>query len=249
MKVGEKAILTCASDYAYGARGSPPKVRVIFSSLGRLTCFYQIPPNATLQFEVELFGFEEVESVDTDEERIEAAKKRRELGNEKFKTGDLQAAARAYEKVHARVHVSRVCFECCRSLPYMYANVLCWLGSGVPRAGVYASRACRERMQAAQGATWFLCVCVLCVCVSVLTYVRCVCVCVRVIGRVHCMPTLRCAARNRTTTTAPLRPPIRCGRNLLLQASCLCRVLFVVPLYPRSCLCCGCACILLLYTR
>lgn len=36
MKKGEKSILTCASEYAYGATGSPPN----------------IPPNATLLFEV-----------------------------------------------------------------------------------------------------------------------------------------------------------------------------------------------------
>ena len=36
MKRGEKALLTCKADYAYGEAGSPPK----------------IPPNATLQFEV-----------------------------------------------------------------------------------------------------------------------------------------------------------------------------------------------------
>jgi hypothetical protein len=43
MKVGEKAILRCASGYAYGDSGSPPK----------------IPGGATLDFEVELFGWEE----------------------------------------------------------------------------------------------------------------------------------------------------------------------------------------------
>jgi len=41
MKKGEKALLTCTSDYAYGASGSPPK----------------IPPGATLQFEVELLSW------------------------------------------------------------------------------------------------------------------------------------------------------------------------------------------------
>ena len=41
MLKGEKAILTCKPDYAYGARGSPPT----------------IPPDATLQFEVELFSW------------------------------------------------------------------------------------------------------------------------------------------------------------------------------------------------
>merc|ERR1711981_162446 len=41
MKLGEKCILTCTPDYAYGARGFPPV----------------IPPNSTLKFEVELLGF------------------------------------------------------------------------------------------------------------------------------------------------------------------------------------------------
>lgn len=36
MKKGEKALLICKPEYAYGAQGSPPK----------------IPPNATLHFEV-----------------------------------------------------------------------------------------------------------------------------------------------------------------------------------------------------
>lgn len=41
MKKNEKAMLTCAPDYAYGAAGSPPT----------------IPANATLKFEVELLNF------------------------------------------------------------------------------------------------------------------------------------------------------------------------------------------------
>lgn len=39
MRIGEKSVLKCSSEYGYGAAGSPPK----------------IPPNATLFFEVELF--------------------------------------------------------------------------------------------------------------------------------------------------------------------------------------------------
>ena len=41
MARGEKCILTCTPEYAYGKDGSPPK----------------IGPNETLQFEVELFGW------------------------------------------------------------------------------------------------------------------------------------------------------------------------------------------------
>ncbi|XP_058062773.1 FK506-binding protein 59 isoform X1 [Anopheles bellator] len=41
MKLGERCILKCAPDYAYGSSGSPPN----------------IPPNATLNFELEILGW------------------------------------------------------------------------------------------------------------------------------------------------------------------------------------------------
>ncbi|BDA45510.1 Peptidyl-prolyl cis-trans isomerase FKBP62 [Coccomyxa sp. Obi] len=46
-KKGEKALLTCKADYAYGEQGSPPK----------------IPPNATLNFEVELLSWKSVKDI------------------------------------------------------------------------------------------------------------------------------------------------------------------------------------------
>eukprot|EP00048_Salpingoeca_helianthica_P017325 m.236691 g.236691 ORF g.236691 m.236691 type:complete len:749 (-) comp20704_c0_seq1:117-2363(-) len=42
MRVGERALLTCRSEYAYGPNGSPPR----------------IPPDATLQFDVELVSYQ-----------------------------------------------------------------------------------------------------------------------------------------------------------------------------------------------
>ena len=47
MKKGEKALLTIKSEYGYGENGSPPK----------------IPPNATLQFEVELLSWNSVKDI------------------------------------------------------------------------------------------------------------------------------------------------------------------------------------------
>ena len=41
MKVGERAVLICPPEYAYGPRGFPPV----------------IPPNSTLKFDVEVLSF------------------------------------------------------------------------------------------------------------------------------------------------------------------------------------------------
>jgi len=68
MKVGEVAKLTCKPEYAYGTAGSPP----------------EIPPNATLIFEVELVACRprkgsSVGSVSDEKARLEELKKQREL--------------------------------------------------------------------------------------------------------------------------------------------------------------------------
>ncbi|EGR30370.1 peptidyl-prolyl cis-trans isomerase, putative [Ichthyophthirius multifiliis] len=85
MKRGEKALLTCTAPYAYGEAGSPP----------------QIPPNATLQFEVELLNFKDKEKTKWDyslEERAEIGKKYKEEGNQAFKQGKMEEAVKLYDQ-------------------------------------------------------------------------------------------------------------------------------------------------------
>ncbi|KAI9995225.1 hypothetical protein PInf_012275 [Phytophthora infestans] len=83
MKVGEKAILTCKPEYAYGPSGSPPK----------------IPANATLKFDVELLGFspkvKEMWEMDA-EEKIAEATKLKAKGTEQYKAKQFDAAAATY---------------------------------------------------------------------------------------------------------------------------------------------------------
>lgn len=79
MSRGEKAILTCRSDYAYGANGSPPR----------------IPPDATLKFEVELIDFRDKEREIWEmeyHERVVKAQEFKELGNAKVREGNFQEA-------------------------------------------------------------------------------------------------------------------------------------------------------------
>ncbi|CAK4066352.1 unnamed protein product [Aphanomyces euteiches] len=83
MKVGERAILTCAPEYAYGASGSPPK----------------IPPNATLKFDVELLGFapkkKEMWEMSV-EEKLKEADAAKQQGTALFKAGKYAEANEAY---------------------------------------------------------------------------------------------------------------------------------------------------------
>uniref|UniRef100_A0A7S2TWK4 peptidylprolyl isomerase n=1 Tax=Lotharella oceanica TaxID=641309 RepID=A0A7S2TWK4_9EUKA len=52
MNIGERAMLTCEPEYAYGERGSPPK----------------IPPDATLKFDVELISWRDAYAPDAKDE-------------------------------------------------------------------------------------------------------------------------------------------------------------------------------------
>lgn len=84
MKKGEKCILRCRSDYAYGDSGSPPK----------------IPGGATLNFEVELFSWKEkvkpVYQMSVEERRAYALKMK-EQGTEALKAGDFATAVNRYQ--------------------------------------------------------------------------------------------------------------------------------------------------------
>lgn len=80
MHKGEKSLLTCRADYAYGARGSPPK----------------IPANATLQFEVELFSWKKDKFEMSDAEKLAEAELLKANGTEAFKAKRFAEAQDSY---------------------------------------------------------------------------------------------------------------------------------------------------------
>ncbi|XP_021720139.1 peptidyl-prolyl cis-trans isomerase FKBP62-like [Chenopodium quinoa] len=87
MKKGEVALLTIAPEYAFGSVESKQDLAVV-------------PPNSTVFYEVELVSFEkDKESWDmNNEEKIEAAGKKKEEGNALFKAGKYVRASKRYEK-------------------------------------------------------------------------------------------------------------------------------------------------------
>ncbi|XP_009349114.2 peptidyl-prolyl cis-trans isomerase FKBP62 [Pyrus x bretschneideri] len=87
MKKGEVALLTIAPEYAFGSLESQQELAVV-------------PPNSTVNYEVELASFEkDKESWDMNtEEKIEAAGKKKEEGNALFKAGKYVRASKRYEK-------------------------------------------------------------------------------------------------------------------------------------------------------
>ncbi|XP_023513725.1 peptidyl-prolyl cis-trans isomerase FKBP62-like [Cucurbita pepo subsp. pepo] len=87
MKKGETALLTIAPEYAFGSSESKQELAVV-------------PPNSTVYYEVELVAFDkEKESWDmNNQEKIEAAGKKKEEGNVLFKAGKFARASKRYEK-------------------------------------------------------------------------------------------------------------------------------------------------------
>uniref|UniRef100_A0A0F7CZ23 peptidylprolyl isomerase n=1 Tax=Monsonia marlothii TaxID=163685 RepID=A0A0F7CZ23_9ROSI len=100
MKVGEVAKITCKPEYAYGCAGSPP----------------DIPPNATLIFEVELVACRarkssNLGSASEERARLEELKKQRQMAaaakeEEKKKREEAKAAAAA--RIQAKLGSKKV---------------------------------------------------------------------------------------------------------------------------------------------
>jgi peptidylprolyl isomerase len=83
MKRGEKAILVCSPDFAYGSKGSGAS----------------IPPNSTLHFTVELLDFKDKKKEKyelSEEEKLTEANKLKEAGNDHFKAGRNKEATASY---------------------------------------------------------------------------------------------------------------------------------------------------------
>ncbi|KAL5717304.1 peptidylprolyl isomerase [Ranunculus cassubicifolius] len=99
MKVGEVAKITCKPEYAYGSAGSPP----------------EIPPNATLVFEIELVACKprrgsSLSSASDEKARLDELKKQRELAaanKEEEKKKREEAKATAAARIQAKLDAKK----------------------------------------------------------------------------------------------------------------------------------------------
>jgi peptidylprolyl isomerase len=113
MKKGEKAILRCGPDYAYGSGGQG-----------------KIPPNATLNFDVELlsFGPKKKEKWEfTTQEKINEANKLKVSGTEAFKVKDFETALEHYKEAADLVEIGdgteELFLACKLNLAQTYINL------------------------------------------------------------------------------------------------------------------------------
>lgn len=93
VQVGEKAILKCRADYAYGPSGTG-----------------SIPANATLDFDVELLGFHKKKKQTwemSSAENLEEAMKLKDEGTEAFKAQKFEEAAAKYTDALSHVEAIR----------------------------------------------------------------------------------------------------------------------------------------------
>jgi len=85
MKVGERSLFTIAPSYAYGEKGAGAN----------------IPPNSTLQFDVELVDTHPKEKdkwMLTNDEKVQKSSDIKERGSASFKKGEYEAALKSYEE-------------------------------------------------------------------------------------------------------------------------------------------------------
>lgn len=97
MEVGEKAILKCRGDYAYGAQSPTPA----------------IPPNATLLFDCELIHTEKDKNAFTNAEQLEQAKELKAEGTTAFSAKDLKTAIEKYTEASSWLKIIKTAGTTC----------------------------------------------------------------------------------------------------------------------------------------
>jgi FKBP-type peptidyl-prolyl cis-trans isomerase len=140
MKVGERCILTCREDYAYGPGGSPPK----------------IPGGATLKFDCELIAFGEKQKEKwqmSGAEKADAAEKSKAEGTAAFKAKDFAKALSLYAEAFEMVTDETV--RDCAPFPAPPHPVIC------PRLFVFYLPHTRLTTNKLSRQTYFLFLCIL----------------------------------------------------------------------------------------